>query len=89
MDYRQSSHFTLKVSPDVLIAPSKLTQMARESSGTLVVNPGTLTKGSAGGTYAEMSIHPFPESVLEDAEKKGESLPHVAHSRTQVSILRI
>lgn len=89
VDYRQSAHFTMKVAPDVLIAPSKLTQLARESSGTLVINPGTLTKGTAGGTYAEMNIHPFPEAILEEAEKKGQSMPHVVHSRAQVSIMRI
>ena len=89
VDFRQSSHFTMKIAPDVLISPSKLTQLARESSGTLVINPGTLTKGTAGGTYAEMNIHPFPEAVLEEAQKKGEEVPHVVHSRAQVSILRI
>ncbi len=52
------------VSPDVLILPSKLAHMAKDTLGTLVVNPGQLAKGNSGGTFAELSIHPMNASFL-------------------------
>ena len=58
--------------------------------GTLVVNPGQLAKGSFGGSYAEMSIHPLSEIELRDAKIAGkESIEHSVHSRTSVNILKI
>ena len=57
----------MKTTPDILLLPSKLTPIARNVLGTLVVNPGMLTKGSNGGTYAELAIHPVPEGTIRDA----------------------
>ena len=58
--------------------------------GTLVVNPGQLAKGSSGGSYAEMSIHPFDEILLRDAKIAGkESMEHSVHARSSVNILKI
>lgn len=67
---RQSKHWEFKsLSPDLLILPSRLAPLAREvgSCGTLILNPGPLTRGLAGGTYAEATIHPIKESDLRDA----------------------
>lgn len=36
--------------------------------GCLCVNPGQLTKGTGGGTYAELAVHPIPQDVLSKAE---------------------
>lgn len=32
--------------------------------GCLCVNPGQLAKGTGGGTYAEMAVHPMPREML-------------------------
>lgn len=82
-------------SPDVLILPSKLAPLARPVLGSLVINPGTLAKGSNGGTYAEMSIHPVEESKIRDAIIAGaagksnavNSFP--VHERTAVRLKKI
>lgn len=92
LDMRYARHWQMKVSPDVLIAPSKLTHMARDVLGTLLVNPGTLTKGVNGGTYAELNIHPMGEQELRDAvlsDKKEEPLKHDVASRTYTNIMKI
>ncbi len=42
---------------DVLLIPSKLKAFAKIADAeTLVVNPGILTRGSSGGTYAEICV---------------------------------
>ena len=90
MDLRQAKHWQMNQSPDILILPSKLTTMAREVLGTLVINPGSLAKGNSGGTFAEVSIHPLKEDEIRDAIiKKTETIPHNVHSRTRVNIIKI
>ena len=91
IDYRQASHFTFQTTPDILIAPSTLTHLARESAGTLMVNPGQLTKGVSGGTFAEVTIHPFKQELLQELKSKEPltPIPHTVHTRASVSIMRI
>ena len=90
LDMRQARHWQMDVAPDVLILPSKLTHLAKDVWGTVVVNPGQLAKGTSGGTFAELSIHPLTESGLRDAKIAGkEELPHHIASRTSVNVLRI
>ena len=68
MDLRQAAHWEFKgVSPDILIMPSRLTLIAKETMGTLIVNPGQLTKGKGGGTFAEITIHPISKTDIQDA----------------------
>lgn len=33
--------------------------------GCLCVNPGQLARGTGGGTYAELAVHPIPKATLE------------------------
>jgi DNA polymerase alpha subunit B len=90
LDLRQAKHWQMKLSPDILVIPSKLSHLATDVMGTLVVNPGQLTKGSFGGTFAEMSIHPIVEEELRNAiiDSKG-PMAHKVSSRTRVDILKI
>lgn len=48
--------------PDILILPSQLTPFAKVlpsvDGGALCINPGKLTRNTAGGTFALMSVHP-------------------------------
>ena len=89
---RHAKHWQMGATPDVLILPSKLQQMAREVLGTLVVNPGHLTKGANGGSFAEISIHPMNDDKIRQliAEGKGsEPIEHNVSSRSSVNIRRI
>eukprot|EP00981_Chlorochromonas_danica_P000159 scaffold46_cov196-Ochromonas_danica.AAC.9 len=104
LDLRQAKHWTMSHTPDLLILPSRLSPLAKEvvvntadlvsssstSSQMLVVNPGLLVKGRAGGSYAEITIHPLPETSLREALLKGEQwLPHNVTTRTSVRIVKI
>merc|ERR1711871_98561 len=67
VDLRHMNRLSMKYTPDVLIMPSKLKQFAKEIQGSLVINPGHLTRGSRGGTFAEMHIHPLEREILDNA----------------------
>ena len=90
MDFRHSKHWQMPIAPDVLVLPSKLNNFASEVNGTVVVNPGQLAKGATGGTYAELSIHPMPDSKLRNAILEGKaSLAHEVAPRSHVAIVKI
>lgn len=52
----------------------------------LVVNPGTLSKRRAAGSYAQMAIHP---RVIAEDEREEKQLGHKLYERTRVDINRI
>jgi DNA polymerase alpha subunit B len=53
----------------------------------LVINPGTLAKRRAAGTYARVLVKPV---VINDAEReKGFAVAHKLWERTRVDIVRI
>lgn len=90
VDFRQQKHWKLKLNPDILILPSKLSVLAKDIQNTLVVNPGFLVKGNSGGSYAEISIHPFPKNKLDVlAEQENSRIPHDVPARASVNIVRI
>lgn len=90
MDWRHSRHWQMKVSPDILIMPSKLAHLVADVSGTLYVNPGFLTKGVNGGSFAELHVHPISEKELRDAHIEGKTeVLHKVPQRTFVNILKI
>ncbi|CAN0321338.1 unnamed protein product, partial [Hapterophycus canaliculatus] len=64
LDMRHAQRWRMPSTPDVLLVPSRLAQFAREVQGCLCVNPGQLAKGTGGGTYAELAVHPMPREVL-------------------------
>lgn len=88
-DLRHSRHWEFKVNPDVLILPSRLAPLAKDVHGSMLVNPGQLTKGIGGGTYAEMSIHPVKEDDLRRAATFNQPLDHNIFARTSLSIVKI
>jgi DNA polymerase alpha subunit B len=98
VDFRHAKHWQMSShSPDVLIMPSKLTPMAKSVHSTLVVNPGFLAKGTAGGSYADICIHPIAENTLregiaaanaDDAADDGGMLHNVV-SRSYVNVVKI
>lgn len=52
----------------------------------MVINPGTLSKRKAAGTYAQMSLQP---RVLQDEERTLKSVPHKIYERARVDVMRI
>ncbi len=96
LDVTQMDKYRIPIKPDVLILPSRLTPMAmnlnknsnnESESGTVVVNPGLLVKGTSGGTFAIMDIHPMKKDDLNvDSE---EERKHLIQDRIKVEVRRI
>ncbi|KAF0684361.1 Aste57867_23674 [Aphanomyces stellatus] len=81
LDLKYMEQFQLPVRPDVLFLPSVLNRFTGVVQETLCVNPGQLSKGLAGGTYAELTI--VPKGHHEEPEA------HQVAERTLVEIKRI
>lgn len=52
----------------------------------MVINPGTLSKRKAAGTYAQISLQP---RILRDEERNLKSIPHKIFERARVDVVRI
>ncbi|KAF7616141.1 DNA polymerase alpha/primase associated subunit [Aspergillus flavus] len=74
------------VRPDVLIVPSMLPPFVKVVDSVLVINPGTLSKRRAPGTYAQMAIH--PREITEE-EREQKHISHKLYERTRVDVIRI
>ncbi|XP_063800926.1 DNA polymerase alpha subunit B [Pseudophryne corroboree] len=56
----------MPVTPDVFIVPSELRFFIKDVSGCVCVNPGRLTKGMVGGTYARILV----QKKIPETEKR-------------------
>ena len=75
--------------PDILLVPSRLAPFcAPVLRSTIVVNPGHLTKGTTGGTYSVMRIHPLEKDKLK-MQVGDTKITHDVQNRTQVQIKKI
>ncbi|KAF2260144.1 DNA polymeras-like protein alpha/primase associated subunit [Lojkania enalia] len=77
----------LNVRPDMLITPSVLAPCIKVVESVLVINPGTLSKRRAAGTYARMIVS--PRNVTEDERNKGLVVAHKMWERARVDIVKI
>ncbi|KAF2104696.1 DNA polymerase alpha/epsilon subunit B [Rhizodiscina lignyota] len=77
----------LNVRPDVLVTPSILTPFAKVIESVLCINPGTLSKKKAPGTYARVTVLPMDAS--EEERNAGGLLPHRMFDRARVDIIKI
>ncbi|KAI8931921.1 hypothetical protein NX059_010822 [Plenodomus lindquistii] len=77
----------LNVRPDILITPSVLQGTVKVVESVLVINPGTLAKRRAAGTYARVIVQ--PAAVSDDEREKGVAVAHKLWERTRVDIVRI
>ncbi|KAF2745001.1 DNA polymeras-like protein alpha/primase associated subunit [Sporormia fimetaria CBS 119925] len=77
----------LNVRPDVLITPSVLQGCVKVVESVLVINPGTLCKKRAAGTYARMIVN--PASVSEEERAQGHAVAHKLWERARVDIVKI
>lgn len=93
MDFRNMKGWQMPSTPDILITPSRLKPFAMEGSEglseTLVINPGYLSKGTTGGTFAQINIHPIDRGVIQTAVIENKSVSNQVPSRTSVNILKI
>lgn len=77
----------VKVFPQCLVLSLFiLTSVAQVVDSVLVINPGTLSKRRAAGTYAQMAIHP---RVIADDEREQKQLSHKLYERARVDVIRI
>lgn len=89
LDLKQSEGWRMPCRPDVLVIPSKLTPFCSTVlESTMAVNPGHLTKGTTGGTYAIMEIQPMSRDIFDDTADDVE-LPHNVPDRIQVEVKKI
>ncbi len=59
LDVNARAGYSIPVQPDILLLPSKVMNFVKDiANGTTVVNPGYLVKGSKGGTFSVIDIHP-------------------------------
>ncbi|KAI9803190.1 MAG: hypothetical protein M1825_001981 [Sarcosagium campestre] len=77
----------LNVRPDILILPSVLPPFAKILESVVVINPGTLSKRKAPGTYAQLTVHAARLTTEERAE--GKMVGHKLFERGRVDIIRI
>jgi DNA polymerase alpha subunit B len=91
VDLKRAERFRMPCSPDLLLLPSKLAPFCKPilDQGTLVVNPGHLTRDAAGGTYAIIDVHPMERGMLESAGGDDVELRHGVQDRTRVEIKKI
>ncbi len=52
----------------------------------LTINPGTISRRRAAGTYAQMAIHP---RVVSEEEQEQKNVSHNLYERARVDIVRI
>ncbi|XP_078466210.1 DNA polymerase alpha subunit B [Lampetra planeri] len=55
-------HARFPVTPDVLIIPSDLRYFVKTACGCVCINPGRLTKGHVGGTFARIALGRVPST---------------------------
>ncbi|PVH99445.1 DNA polymeras-like protein alpha/primase associated subunit [Periconia macrospinosa] len=77
----------LNVRPDILITPSVLQGCVKVVESVLVINPGTLSKRRAAGTYARLVIQ--PASLSDEEREKGSAVANKLWERTRVDIVKI
>ncbi|KAH3758575.1 DNA polymerase alpha subunit B [Pelomyxa schiedti] len=58
MDGDCMDSLTMSKTPSVLVLPSALSPFAEMVEGSLCVNPGRITKGAYGGTFAHITVTP-------------------------------
>ncbi|KAH7083643.1 DNA polymerase alpha 70 kDa subunit [Paraphoma chrysanthemicola] len=77
----------LNVRPDILITPSVLQGTVKVVESVLVINPGTLSKRRAAGTYARIIVQ--PARISEAERERGFAVAHKLWDRTRVDIVKI
>ncbi|KAL9109860.1 MAG: hypothetical protein Q9227_005563 [Pyrenula ochraceoflavens] len=85
LSYMKLGEF-ISARPDVLVTPSALPPFVKVVESVLVINPGTLSKRKAAGTYAQIALQP---RLLSEEEQTKPSVAHKVFQRARVDIVRI
>mmetsp|Transcript_21957 Transcript_21957/g.61036 ORF Transcript_21957/g.61036 Transcript_21957/m.61036 type:complete len:3067 (+) Transcript_21957:267-9467(+) len=74
LDLKQQDQFRMPCRPDILLVPSRLAPFCAPILGTtMAINPGHLSKGTTGGTYAILTIRPMDEKKVGGNETNNNS----------------
>ncbi|KAK5085548.1 DNA-directed DNA polymerase alpha subunit pol12 [Lithohypha guttulata] len=74
------------VRPDILFLPSMLTPSVKVVDSVVVINPGTLSKRKAPGTFAQMTLTP---RKISEEELSQSMIAHDVAERARVDVIRI
>lgn len=77
----------LNVRPDILITPSALQGTVKVVESVVVINPGTLAKRRAAGTFARILVQ--PKRVTDEEKLSGTAVAHRLWERSRVDIVKI
>ena len=87
VDWAQFRGLMFSDLPDLLITPSEVNPFAKNIDGCVCINPGTLCKGTSGGTYASITVDPY---VVQNAgADPSEKHSNRAADRVRVDIIHI
>ncbi|EPX71807.1 DNA polymerase alpha B-subunit [Schizosaccharomyces octosporus yFS286] len=75
----------LQTVPDILILPSDMRYFAKTVEDVISINPGKATKGVTLGSFAKLTILPYPLNTSTSST----DLLHNAQSRTKVEIIKL
>lgn len=90
IEFTHYDKLSLPVTPDILLLPSRFKYFASDIGHECVcVNPASLAKASAGGTYAAITIHSLKDEEMKEGNKDDMVTTHHIASRTRVDIARI
>jgi len=90
LDLKHMDKWQMPCTPDVLIVPSRLTSFATSiMENTVFVNPGHVTRGTTGGTYATMEVRPIRRDSLDESGGDDVQLQHGVPERINVEIKKI
>jgi len=89
VDVMKRKAYSIPVQLDLLVLPSKLAPLAKDvKGGTVVINPGHLVRGTVGGTYAIVDLHPVKKDGVGGNHEAKEGTGCVK-DRIRVEIRRI
>jgi hypothetical protein len=82
--------------PDLVLLSSKLKHFAYDVQGSLMVNPGRLARGKAGGTFARILVKGRSREAREQVQRAqslqgqhADNIPNNVSERTRVEVVRI
>ena len=78
---------SLTKSPHIMVLRSELQHFVKVTHDCVFLNPGRLCRGTSGGTYAYLTLHPLSASSLEGLDDA--KVDHAIQDRLRVDIIRI
>eukprot|EP01135_Chromosphaera_perkinsii_P002409 Nk52_evm15s223 gene=Nk52_evmTU15s223 len=86
IEYSKYSSIELPVTPDIMILSSTFNSFAKGVNGTVCINPGFLSKGQSGNTYARISVYPLRRNEIPTGDQP---VAHNVPGRTRVDLVRV